>query len=106
MAGVLNLLVRAYPQIMLNPLLVPLNKILHKLYPQMKKWQILGTKKTRMGSFLVDLKVVTFLQSACVPPVNLRRTHRGTRTPGWESLVYAYSKCFQSWIFTKQENKF
>ncbi len=58
--GVLNLLVLVYPQIMLNPLRVPPNK----------KMANLRDKKTRMVSFPVDFKVVSFLQSACVPLVN------------------------------------
>jgi hypothetical protein len=33
------------PQIMLNPLRVPLNKKLTQIVPRMKKWEILGTKK-------------------------------------------------------------
>ncbi len=44
-------------------------------------------KKEQNGLFPIDLKVDNFLQSACVPPVNLRRTPRGTRTPGGEWLV-------------------
>ncbi len=81
--GVLKLLVLAYPQIMLSPLRVPLNKNLTQIVPlNKKKWQILWTKKTRMGSFPVYLKLVNFLQPACIPPVNLSRIPRGTRTPG------------------------
>jgi hypothetical protein len=65
--GVLNLLVLAYPQIMLNCLRVPLNKNLTQIVPLNEEMANLGTKKTRMDYFPVDLKGVNFLQSARVP---------------------------------------
>jgi hypothetical protein len=48
---------------------------------------ILRTKRPENGIFCVDFKVVSYLETACVPPVNLRCTPRGMHTPGWELLV-------------------
>ncbi len=56
--GVLNLLVLAYPRIMLNPLRIPLNKKLTQIVPPNEKMGNFRDKKTRMGSLPIDLKLL------------------------------------------------
>jgi hypothetical protein len=50
-AWVLNLLVLAYPQIMLNPLRVPLNKNLTQIVPPNEKMANFRDKKDQNGLF-------------------------------------------------------
>ncbi len=50
-SGVLNLLVLVYPQIMLNPLRVPLNKNLTQIVPPNKKMANFRDKKDQNGLF-------------------------------------------------------
>jgi hypothetical protein len=50
-SGVLNLLVLAYPQIMLNPLCVPLNKKMTQIVPPNEKMGNFRDKKDQNGLF-------------------------------------------------------
>ncbi len=66
-AGVLNLLVLAYPQIMLNPLHVLLNKNLTQFVPSNKKMVHCRDKKDRNGLFSRRFE-------SCYLPTNCLRT--------------------------------
>ncbi len=91
--AVLNLLVSPYPQIKTEPLCVPPNK----------NWTPLRTPKSNSKEE-TDQNIIIFslFHILCVPPAACSRTPRGTRTPGWEPLVYTMSTITELFEFNIQ----
>ncbi len=83
-AGVLNLLVPAYPQIKIVPLRVPPNQnYMPFAYPQIRT---ICPSRTPKSKILPKRASFERFYKFCVPPETFSRTPRGTRTPGWEPL--------------------